>query len=141
MSLSPQTVFRGTDAEIYMEGNWVTNITQVQAQVDIDQTELKLLGQWWTQNRNMGMSGTGTLTGVFVNTSLLEKIGSIQKGKEYRTEIVIVNTNPDVNKTYRVRLQNVIFTSIPLGNFQSGELATQEFPFKFAGYEILNTVH
>lgn len=140
MAIAPQTVFRGTDAEIFMEGKWLTNVTSVEATVEVNQTELNLLGHWWTYYRNMGLAGSGTLTGVFVNTSLLEKVSSIQSGKEFRTELVIKNKNPDSGKTYRVRLKNVIFTSIPLGNFSAGEIAEQEFPFTFSGYEILDKV-
>lgn len=140
MAISPNTIFRGTDAEIHMEGQWLTNVTSVEASVEINQSEVNLLGSWWTGYRNMGLSGSGTLNGVFVNTDLLEKIGSITDGKEFRTELVIKNVNPDVDKTYRVTLKNVVFTSIPLGNFSSGEIAEQEFPFTFSGYEINDKV-
>lgn len=140
MALAPQTVFRGTDAELYMEGEWQTNVTNVEATVEINQVELNLVGHWWTIYRNMGLSGSGTMTGVFVNTALIEKIGTIQTGQEFRTELVIKNTNPDIGQTYRVRLMNVVFTSIPLGNFTAGEIVEQEFPFTFSGYEILDAV-
>ena len=140
MGLSPQSVFRGTDCELYMEGKWLTNVTSVEATVEINQAELNVCGSWWTYYRNMGLAGSGSLTGVFVNTDLIEKIGSIQSGKEFRTEIVIKNKNPDNNKTYRVRLMNVIFTTIPLGNFSAGEIAEQEFSFTFSGYELLDKV-
>lgn len=140
MAIAPQTIFRGTDSELYMEGKWLTNVTAVEAAVEINQAEVALLGHWWTQYRNMGLTGSGTVTGVFVNTELIEKIGSIQDGKEFRTELVIKNTNPDIGQTYRVRLKNVVFTSIPLGNFTAGEIAEQEFSFTFAGYEVLDKV-
>lgn len=138
--LAPQSVFRGTDCELYMEGQWLTNATSVEATVEINQSELNLLGQWWTVYRNMGLSGTGSVQGVFVSTELIEKIGSIQDGQEFRTELVIKNTNPDSGKTYRVRLKNVVFSTIPLANFAAGEIAEQEFSFTFGGYEILDTV-
>lgn len=140
MAISPQTVFRGTDAEIHMEGQWISNATSVEATVEINQSEVNVLGNWWTVYRNMGLSGSGTVSGVFVNTDLLTRIGSIQAGQEFRTELVISNTNPDVAKTYRVTLQNVTFTSIPLANFTAGEIAEQEFPFTFSGYEINDEV-
>jgi Phage tail tube protein len=141
MALAPQSIFRGTDCELYMEGKWLTNVTSVEAQVEINQAELNLTGHWWTVYRNMGLAGSGSITGVFVNTEMIEKIGSIQLGQEFRTELVIKNTNPDVGKTYRVRLQNVVFTTIPLGNFTAGEIAEQEFSFTFSGYEILDKVN
>lgn len=141
MALAPQSVFRGTDCELYIEGQWLTNVTSVEAQVEINQAELNLTGHWWTVYRNMGLSGSGSMTGVFVNTELIEKIGDIQYGKEFRTELVIKNTNPDIGKTYRVRLQNVVFTTIPLANFTAGEIAEQEFSFTFSGYELLDKVN
>ncbi|HLO11480.1 MAG TPA: phage tail tube protein [Pseudoneobacillus sp.] len=141
MALAPQSVFRGTDCELYMEGQWLTNVTSVEANVEINQSELNLLGHWWTVYRNMGLSGSGSMNGVFVTTELISKIGSIQDGKEFRTELVIKNTNPDVGKTYRVRLKNVVFTNIPLGNFAAGEIAEQEFNFTFGGYEIIDPVN
>lgn len=140
MALAPQSVFRGTDCELYMEGEWLTNVTTVEASVEINQAELNLTGHWWTVYRNMGLAGSGSMTGVFVNTELLEKIGTITQGKEFRTELVIKNTNPDVDKTYRVRLQNVVFTTIPLGSFTAGEIVEQEFSFTFSGYELMDKV-
>lgn len=138
--LSPHSVFRGTDAEIYMDGLWLTNVTSVEASVEVNQAELNLLGHWWTTYRNMGLAGSGSLNGVFVNTELIEKIGTIQLGQEFRTELVLKNVNPDTGKTYRVRLQNVVFSTIPLANFTAGEIVEQEFPFTFSGYEILDKV-
>jgi hypothetical protein len=140
MAIAPQTVFRGTDAEIHMEGQWISNASSVEATVEVNQAEVNVLGNWWTVYRNMGLSGSGSMTGVFVNTTLLERIGTIQAGREFRTELVISNTNPDVDKTYRVTLKNVTFTSIPLANFSTGEIAEQEFPFTFSGYEINSVV-
>lgn len=141
MAIAPQTIFRGTDAEIYMEGEWQTNVTAVEASVEVNQAEINLLGNYWTQYRNMSLAGSGTLTGVFVTTTLLEKVSEIQeKATEYRTEIVIKNTNADSGKTYRVRLKNVLFSAWPLGNFTAGEIAETEFSFTFAGYEILDKV-
>lgn len=140
MALAPQSVFRGTDCELYMDGEWLTNITSVEATVEINQAELNLCGHWWTAYRNMGVSGSGSMNGVFVSTSLIEQIGTIANGLEFRTELVIKCYNPDIDKTYRVRLQNVVFTSIPLGNFQAGEIVESEFPFTFSGYELLDTV-
>lgn len=141
MALSPQSVFRGTDCEMYMEGQWLTNITEVDATVAINQSEMNLLGQYWTVARSTGLKGTGSMKGVFITTDLIKKISSIQdSGTEFRTEIVIKNVNPDVNKTYRVRLKNVVFSAIPLGTFQAGQIANQDFSFQFAGYEILDEV-
>jgi len=138
--LAAQSVFRGTDAELYMEGKWLTNVTSVEANVEVNQSEINVLGQWWTTYRNMGLAGSGSVTGLFVSTELIEKIGTIQIGQEFRTELVIKNTNPDTGKTYRVRLQNVVFSTIPLANFSAGEIAEQEFSFTFSGYEILDKV-
>jgi pyridoxal biosynthesis lyase PdxS len=140
MALAPQSVFRGTDCELYMEGKWLTNVTSVEASVEINQAELNTVGNRWTMYRSMGLAGSGTVSGVFINTELIEKIGQISAGKEYRTELVIKNYNPDINKTYRVRLKNVTFTSIPLGNFSAGEIAEVEFPFTFSQYEVLDKV-
>lgn len=138
--LAPHSVFRGTDAEIYMDGVWLTNVTSVEASVEVNQAELNLLGHWWTAYRNMGLAGSGSLNGVFVNTELIDKIGTIQLGQEFRTELVLKNVNPDTGKTYRVRLQNVVFSTIPLANFTAGEIVEQEFPFTFSGYEVLDKV-
>lgn len=138
--LAPQSVFRGTDAEIYLEGKWLSNVSAVEASVEVNQSEINLLGQWWTVYRNMGLAGSGSLQGVFISTELIEKVSSIQMGQEFRTELVVKNTNPDTGKTYRVRLKNVVFSTIPLANFSAGEIAEQEFSFTFAGYEILDKV-
>lgn len=140
MALSAQTVFRGTDAEVYMEGKWQTNVTSVDATAEITTTEVNLLGHIWTQQRNVAMKGSGTMKGVFVTTALIEKIGAIQNGAEYRTEIIIKNVNPDTGKTYRVRLKNVIFGSVPLANFSAGAISEQDFSFTFSGYELLDKV-
>lgn len=140
MALSPMSIFRGTDAEMYLEGNWLTNVSEVDANVAINQADVNLLGQYWTHTRNMGLKGTGSMKGVFVSTDLIEKISTIQNGVEFRTELVVKNTNPDTGATYRVRLMNVIFNAIPLGTFQAGQVASQDFSFAFSGFEILDSV-
>jgi hypothetical protein len=140
MGLAAQTVFRGTDAEVWMEGKWQTNVTSVEATAEITSTDVNLLGHLWTQARNVGMKGTGTMKGVFVSSHFLEKIGAITTGAEFRTSIIVKNKNPDTGKTYRVELKNVIFGSIPLVNFAAGAISEQDFSFTFSGYEILDKV-
>lgn len=142
MALDPTRVISGTYGELWHDGVWLTNVTGVEANVEIMKEDVPRAGTRWMGKKVMGLEGTGTLTGYFVTSELIEQIGQVarERGREFVTQLIVKLDDPDSFGAYRVLLKNVSFDSIPLANYTVGQYVEFELPFTFLGYEILDPI-
>ena len=142
MALDASRVFSGTFGELWHDGEWLTNVTGVEATVEIAKEDVPRAGTRWLGKKVMSLDGTGTITGYFVTTDLIERIGQIadDRNGEFITELIVALKDPDAYGHYRVRLKNVTFDSIPLVNYEVGSFVEIELPFTFQGYTLLDRV-
>lgn len=142
MVLESSRVISGSFGECYHNGEWLTNIYKVSADVEISKSEVKRCGTRWSGNKVTGLKGTGSMTGYKVTTELIENIGQIcdDRQGEYKTEIIVKLDDPEAFGAERIRLKHVSFDKIPLTNWEVGNLVEQEWPFTFEGYELLDKI-
>lgn len=142
MALDANRVMSGTFGELWHDGEWLTNVTGVEATVEISKEDVPRAGQRWVGQKVMSLRGSGTITGYLVTTDLLEQIGSVaeEDGQEFVTQLIVKLDDPDAYGAYRVLLKNVSFDSIPLINYTVGQFVEVELPFTFSGYTMLDTV-
>lgn len=143
MALNSNRVISGTFGELWHDGEWLTNVTGVEANVEIMKEDVPRAGTRWMGKKVMSIDGTGTVTGYFVTSDLIEQIGSIadDRGGEFVTQLIVKLDDPDAFGAYRVLLKSVSFDSIPLSNYTVGQFVEIELPFTFQGYTILDAVH
>jgi hypothetical protein len=131
----------GTFGSLYLDGNWETNVTEVTADVNFEWSELRVCGTRWTQNKLIGVKGTGSITGFKV-TSKLQQLNmpmTNDRRKSVRTELITKINDPESYGFERMRLKNVKFDKIPLG-WKVGEVIQEEWPFRFEGIEPLDYI-
>jgi uncharacterized Ntn-hydrolase superfamily protein len=142
MALDATKVISGRFGKLFdADGNWLTNVTAVNATVEFEKEDVMVSGTRWIGKKITGISGSGDFTGYLVTTELLERIGQgTDDGQSALvTELIYSVTDPDNgNGTYRVRLKGVTFDSIPLITSEVGAIVEQEFAFTFTGYQIMD---
>lgn len=132
-------VLSGRYGFLIHDGEFLNNVKDVEAKVEIEKAEIKPIGDLWTKYKTLGLTGSGTLTLYKVDYKFVKLIGEVakQEGQVFVTELVLQLDDPSVtgNKE-KVRLKNVQFDTIPLAKFSTGDVIEEELPFTFEGYEF-----
>lgn len=139
--LDESRVINGQYGELWHEGNWATNVTGVEANVDIGKEEILRSGTRWVGHKSTSLTGTGTINGYKVTSEWVERIGQIanDRNKAFVTELIVKLDDPEAWGAYRIRLKNVTFDTIPLVNFEVGSLVEEELAYTFTGFDLLDT--
>ncbi|OME86924.1 hypothetical protein BK120_08350 [Paenibacillus sp. FSL A5-0031] len=140
MTMDPTKVISGRFGKLFdADGNWLTNVTTVNATADFEKEDIKISGTRWIGKKVTGVSGSGDFSGYLVTSELIEKIaqGTDDTKSALVTELIYSVTDPDNGGTYRVRLKGVTFDSIPLITSDVGAMVENEFPFTFTGFQIM----
>jgi hypothetical protein len=142
MTMDATKVISGRFGKLFdADGNWLTNVTAVNATVDFEKEDVMVSGTRWVGKKITGISGSGDFTGYLVTTALLEKIaeGTDDTKSALVTELIYTVSDPDNgNGTYRVRLKGVTFDSLPLITSDVGSIVENEFAFTFTGFQIMD---
>lgn len=140
--LDPAKTINGTFGVIFHEGKWLNNVKKSEAKVDIDKQEVKVAGTRWVGFKSTNLTGKGTLTLFKTTSEWLLAIGKIadDTSAPFVTELISKLEDPEVVGAERIRYKGVQFDTIQLANFAPGEIAEEELPFTFTGYELLDSL-
>lgn len=136
-------VIAGTFGKVFMDGKWLTNFNEMEASVEIKKSELQVAGDRWTKHKVVGLTGTGSIRGYKITSDLayLNDPISDNENASVRTEIISKLADPEAYGAERVRLKNVMFDKIDLAKWKSQEHISEDWPFTFEGYELLDYTH
>jgi hypothetical protein len=143
MTLDAKRVISGNYGQLFdQDGVWLSNVTSVEANIEIGMEEIKLAGTRWLGNKTTTLKGSGSINGYLVTSEWIEKMAQVTDdvSSPYVTELVVKLDDPESFGAYRVRLKNVTFDRIPVINYEVGTIVEQEFTFVFSGYEILDKI-
>ncbi len=129
----PSRAINGTFGYIYINGIEQSHINHCEASIELEKRELKLCGNEWTQYKITGRKGTGTMSGFKVTSSMILRDAT-------RFSLLLKLDDPEAYGHERIRLDNVIVDKITLANWTSGEEVTEEVPFTFSGYQLLDPI-
>lgn len=129
----PDRVIHGSFSKLLLDGEWQTNATEVEANVENEKGELNVMGDIWTRHKTGQLKGSGTFTGYKV-TSKMIKTGF------RRFELIVSLEDPEAFGHERIRLKNCMADSIQLAGVTAGEVIEEETPFTFEGYELLDEI-
>lgn len=142
MAIDGVRVVNGTFGYIYKEGKWLSQYNKANAKVEIQKAELKVAGDRWTRHKVLGLKGTGSVGGYKVTDELMQEVMVVTNSDKpsYRTELIYALKDPEAWGYERIRLMNVMFDSIDVANWEAGKEITEEWPFTFEGYELLDPI-
>jgi len=137
--------FQATNTISGREGSiWVSNdnmaptevayAQSIEATVEVNTTDVNILGLRATQQKPSGYSGSGTLT-LYYTTSLFREamLDYMHNGTLVHWTIQVENNDPASGAGNQViELQDVIFTSVPMGIVNAEEdVLTEDLDFTF----------
>ncbi|GIO36201.1 hypothetical protein J41TS12_10620 [Paenibacillus antibioticophila] len=131
--LDPSRVILGTFGQAYIDGEWQTNINHLDAVVAIDKRELNLVGHNWVQFKIGAKRGTGTMSGYKVTSKMIQRDFS-------KFDILSKLDDPEAFGHETIRLIRCMPDQVQLANWTAGEEVTEETPFTFEDYELLDPI-
>lgn len=140
--MDAERIVNGSFGELWENGEHQQNVNSVTAEAAIEKADVRLSGDRWVHKKVIGLSGTGTITGFKVTSAMIKRHAWAQgsRGVPTKTELITKLDDPEAYGTERVRLKNVSFDKVVLANFRAGELVTEEIPFTFTGFELLDSI-
>jgi hypothetical protein len=133
MAMDASRTILGTYGYIYIDGVWQSNLNHMEARVEMQKRELQLSGDRWIRHKKGPLKGTGTMSGFKVTSDMIRR-------EFNKFEIISKLDDPEAYGFERIRLMNVMPDRIELANFKSGEEVTEEIPFTFEDYELLDPI-
>ncbi|MDU2243167.1 MAG: phage tail tube protein [Paenibacillus sp.] len=131
--LDPGRVMMGTFGQIFIEGVWQSNLNHLEASVEAEKKELNLVGTDYTVYKLGRKKGTGTMSGYKVTSDMIAR--GFQK-----FSIIHKLDDPEAYGFERIQLSNCMVDKIVLANWTAGEEVTEETPFTFESYELLDPI-
>ncbi len=140
MALPKKSIFTGTNGNVWLNGKLLANIQKIEAKITYDLEDVTVIGDFATHHVYTGWSGEGTLTMYKIDSSVLKIVADMAKtGVEPEITIVSKLENKNTKKVERMALKGIVLSEIDLVNFESKGLLTEETPFTFDDYDILET--
>jgi hypothetical protein len=133
-------VVSGNDTLVWINDSIWEDIKSVEYKMTGDFEDVTFLGDPRTYKKYMGFAGEGTL-----NLNKMHSRGATILAEAFKTgqmpdiKIVIKIANRSTGKAERVVLSGVIFTEFG-SNTEAKSIATEELPFTFSDYDVLETL-
>lgn len=143
--LKAQDTISGTEGRAYAtigeETHEMFYVKKLEAKVEKEKAELKMLGKRGTQHKAKGWKGSGTLT-IYYVTSKFRKMmyDYMTTGKDAYFNVMVINEDPtsSIGKQ-AILLKNVNLDSVIMASLDTGSDALEEeVAFTFDDLEIKN---
>lgn len=131
--MDPTRAILGTYGQVFIDGNWQTNINHLEASVEVEKRELKLAGSEWTQHKLGAKKGTGTMSGYKVTSDMIARGFA-------KFNIINKLSDPEAYGFERIQLTNCLADKLQLANWTAGEEVAEETAFTFEGYVLLDPI-
>lgn len=139
--LDSSKTINGSFGKMFHDGEWLTNITQAEATIEINKEEINRAGTRWVGHKVTSLTGSGSMTGYRITSDLVRKIAQVSDDNQgsFVTELIMKIDDPENNEgKTRVRLKGVQFDSIPLLSYEVTSIVEEETPFTFSHFEYLD---
>ena len=137
---SAKRILNGTYGEVWVDGEKIAECSACQAKVSKDKETIYLCGQFMSDTKATGASGTGSLTLHKVDSGFIQRQQQLQSGVDVRCTVVSKLKDPDSWGAERVALYNVSFDDLVLADWQAAEVGSVTAPFTFSRYELLDAI-
>lgn len=138
--LDATKVLNGAFGKLHHEGEWMTNVTGIELNVDINYEEVPRAGTRVLGHKATTITMNGTIASYKVTRKFVDSISQILDDKKgaFVTELLAEMDdpeNPEMTGFYRIK--GVQFNTIPLLSYEHGSIVEEELQFVFTGYERL----
>ncbi len=139
--LKGQDVLNGTWVEVWLDDELITEVTALQAKIELITEDVKFAGTLSQHRKVVGYKGTGSLSMHKVSTRFQKTLAdTINTGKENYYTLIYKLDDPAVDGQERVVLSDVAFDDLTIADLEVGAAMKLEVPFTFGRVEILDSI-
>lgn len=134
-------IINGTFGSIWLDGEKLADVDSFEAKVTINYEDVNMAEDLSTHKKMTGWTGEGTLTLKKVYSTGASLLGrALKEGKTPTFTMVGKLDDPDAYGAERVVCDEVTFSEFTLFKFAQKELQTEELPFAFADYDLIDLI-
>lgn len=138
--LDATRTLNGALGKVHHEGEWMTNVTGIELNIDINYEEIPIAGTRVLGHKATTITMSGTIQSFKVTRKFVDAISQILDNKKgaFVTELLTEINDPDnPEMSGFIRVKGVQFNTIPLLSYEHGSIVEEELQFVFTGYERL----
>lgn len=134
-------VINGTYGEAWVDGDYMSDVTGVEAVIEIDYEDVNVPRKLSTGKKMIGWEGSGSLTFNKTTSRFIKLLGdNLREGKQTTVDIITKVDDPDAIGAERIALKNVVFEDITLANWEAKAIGEDEAPFFFDDWQPLDLI-
>lgn len=134
-------VMHGSGDYAWFNGKQLTSLQSIEAKIAADYEEINVCGDNTTYRIYNGYSGEGSFTTLKMDSDVLEMMAeAYASGVMPELTIVSALKQKGTNKVERVALSQVTIDEMYLFKYEKKAKVEEEVPFKFAHFEVLETL-
>lgn len=141
MSYAPEKTINGTFGELWVNDDYMAEVTGLEAKVTLEKTEVNQTGSLAKGYKITGIDCKGTIKLNKVTSYFIDLLSENTKaGKTTSCTIISKLADPDASGVERVRLTGCTFDELSLANWETKKLGEESIPFSFTGWEIMDSI-
>lgn len=137
----PEQTLNGTWGEIWIDGQYMAEVTSFKAEVTIKKTAITQCQSLVDGQKVTGLELKGEVKMHKVNSFLVKKISAmIKKGKTPTCTIISNIDDPDSVGAEKVACYGCVFDKLTLADWEAGKNLEESNSFTFQDWELLKTI-
>lgn len=137
--MQSKQVMNGSQGELWIDGDYMSQVTAFKAEIDIKKTEVKMVKKLFTQYKVTGLEGKGSLKMNHISSYMMQKISeNIKAGKQTICTITSNLDDPDSIGSERVVIKDAVFDKLVLADWEAGKMSEDSYDFTFSDYDIMD---
>ena len=138
--MESKQVMNGSQGELWIDGDYMSQVTEFKAEVTIDKTEIKMVKKLQKQYKMIGLTCKGSLKMNHISSYMLDKMSeNIKAGKQTICTIVSNLDDPDSIGAERIVIKDAVFDSLILADWEAGKMGEESYNFTFSDWDTLDT--
>lgn len=138
--MEAKQVMNGTQGEIWIDGDYMSQITEFKATVTIDKTEINMVKKLAKQYKVTGYTCKGSLKMNKISSYMITKMNENMKAGQQTVCTIISKLNdPDAIGSERVVIKDAVFDELHLADWSAKKMGEESYNFTFSDWDILDT--
>lgn len=138
----PEQVINGTYGEVWINGEYVAEVTGLEAKVTLEKAEVNMVRKLGKGYKVTGYEGKGTLKLNKVTSRFIKLMNdNIKQGKQTVCTIISKLADPDALGAERIVIKDATFDELTLANWEAKKNGEEEVNFTFSEWDVLDLIN
>ncbi|WP_289087402.1 phage tail tube protein [uncultured Veillonella sp.] len=138
-SMVAQQVMSGTEGEVWIDSDYMAQVTAFQAEVNLVKEEVNQVKKRGKQYKTTGWEGKGKIKMSHISSYMIDKMAdNIKNGRQTVCTIIGKLSDPDAIGDERICIRDATFDKLTLMDWEAKKLTEDSYDFTFTDFDILD---